>query len=386
MGDISGQPPNAADASSSRWVWFSSVDSFNAGKVSIFAMVEFLAAIALLAWLLADGRFVNLWLVGSLTAVLLLLRTPRSIANGARWLDRLDYWTDQIAFAPLKLTSGILQWLVLPMVLLIAPAYAIITLLIVPIRMIATAEAAVRHPLQTLREIPRNWYRQIFCIDSIAMPEVVPGFNELKRDGWTPLQFPLLRDDLIHGNWLERFFSLAIAVSVFGPMLVYRLSFKLTGMAWVPLLWVVDPLRPGSDTVREKLEDLRHGIVVKLALAWSVFVVAAFAAKLFYNAALSFLPPLLYQELVVTTYPWHIAAAVNGAVAIALFLFADRQLVQLSRDKALSPKVLQALITGTITFRRAVGVYTLANGLWLIAVVSGVFEKTHVIWKWFYWS
>lgn len=383
MGEAQRNDPSGAAAPAQRWCWHATLASFDAGTVSILAATEFLMAVGLLIWLLIDRRLIEVWLVASLTAVALLLRTPLSVDRGVRWMEfatKLVQRTNRWLVRHMK-AGGLLRILVQSW--LIFPSCLLVTLSAIVIRVAATALSALQQPLRTLQAIPGNWFRQTFCIDASTIPELVPGHDDggLER----PLTFSLGLVELRSADLLQRLLMGQVLTIIFGPAFIYRLSFKLTGIVWLPLLWVVSPLQPGSHTPREKLEDLRYGIVTKLALAWSVIVVAAFLIKIHLDAGLSFLPPVLNRELVLTTYPWHIAAAVNGLVAIALFLFADRQLVQLSRNKGLSAPVLEAAITSTLMFRRVIGLYTLANALWLVAVEAKLVERMHFVWKPFHW-
>src|SRR5260221_13437202 len=61
------------------------------------------------------------------------------------------------------------------MTLLIALMWPILALSGGIIRVVATLLWAVRTPLKTLREMPKNWLRQAFCTDSYYPPEIVPG-------------------------------------------------------------------------------------------------------------------------------------------------------------------------------------------------------------------
>lgn len=90
--DVHNDNPHIAQASETRrWVWACSEDSIDAGKISIFAVAEVLAAIPLYWWLFT--HIDRLWMafVGLFAAPMLLLRSPASIDRGVTMLSR--YWT-----------------------------------------------------------------------------------------------------------------------------------------------------------------------------------------------------------------------------------------------------------------------------------------------------
>jgi hypothetical protein len=375
--------------------WSSTVKSFSEGQPTWLACIELAAAYACAAWIVIDGKYIGLVLAGTITAPLFLLRTPRSVKYGLVLLFRYIAWSGD--------TGNRYEWRVLPetgnhygrrvladikgfLIILLMPFVALV------IRFVATAISFVEQPASTVAEIPQNWFRQAFCLDLAHVPELVPGIETEKEDrDWRPL-FSKFRDEL-YGGWVARdesfgsgIFLLLVALLLFLPSTVYRIAFKMTSLVWLPLIWCVGPFAPSSTTVREKLEDIRFGVIDKLALTWSAVVVFAFLFKLHISAFLSASSvTFLERELILVTYPWHVAACINGTLAWLLFVFADIQLRQMTRGRGWADSTIVPVLRTAIFVRRFLALYIVANALALIVAEARQLGHVHFVWKWLSW-
>jgi hypothetical protein len=133
---------------------------------------------------------------------------------------------------------------------------------------------SVRRPVAALREIPKNWLRQAFCVDVYAPPEIVPGedtyVNEIGfmdasgtarrirthaeiitfRKVFLPKSLQRHFDQLKvrtlgpfdrePADWKFRLIQFAFGLFVFAPAylvpLAYRVSLKATCIVYVPFV------------------------------------------------------------------------------------------------------------------------------------------------------
>jgi hypothetical protein len=211
---------------------------------------------------------------------------------------------------------------------------------------VATVFTLVRHPVYTVRSIPRNWMRACFSLDSATSPELVPGYNLLLSEGSssTPatLLLPIRLDDVRYSvlarelrapmtwvimavtvaisaiviaawpfiydagtfNWSPTcpmfvrvlvclaffFLSLGILASpvrllLYLPVYSYRMAMKATSILYFPLLWVVFQASFQSSTA-EQLEVIRYSPYSGLRRVLSWLTILFIAAKIVLWSAL----------------------------------------------------------------------------------------------------
>jgi hypothetical protein len=122
--------------------------------------------------------------ISAIVAPSLLLRTPESTELGLRWAKRVHYtwrflvskwealWTDPPYHPALNLV--IVIFAVVPMILALGGSFAYFVLGPPFVRAGATMASAVRSPLVAFRNIPRNWWRFVACVDTRQQPEPLP--------------------------------------------------------------------------------------------------------------------------------------------------------------------------------------------------------------------
>jgi hypothetical protein len=152
-------PPVAA--SERGWVWRSSVETAEAGKVSVMAIVETLLATGVYASIAVSYGTTHL-VVSTFVAPLLLLRTRTSTRRGLLLVQNFADW--------LLWPRGRINGFVLVLLL-----FLLFPLATVAIKIFVTISSLFRNPLSSLGAIPFNWWRQAACLDSYHRVELLPG-------------------------------------------------------------------------------------------------------------------------------------------------------------------------------------------------------------------
>ena len=172
-----------------RWRWWGTRGSADRGVISVLALVETLAAATVSGYIAL--RYGTLYLVVSACiAPLLLLRTPASQKLGLEWGPRAIARTFQriellLHMLPDTRSRGLLgralagTFIVVAFVVLMALGFVVIALVTPVVRFTATLVTFLRTPLQCLRAIPGNWWRNIACVDMTHVPEPLPGIDSI---------------------------------------------------------------------------------------------------------------------------------------------------------------------------------------------------------------
>lgn len=110
--------------------------------------------------------------------------------------------------------------------------------------------ATLRYFLEGWRHLPANWRENNFFTDSTLTPELMPGVRE--REYFYTLNGILIGRRIANG-WLTRTIVLPhMAVIMFLPAVVYRLSIKATAWFWWPLAMLLRPVPPEDEESGEK--------------------------------------------------------------------------------------------------------------------------------------
>lgn len=168
---------------SRRWVWRASKETFEEGRVSVLAVLDTLAALLLVP--------LCLWLFGltlvffslSVTTPVLLLRTARATKRGVdMWNEREDAVARRyrrLGLAP-KFGDRVRDlWEHRKK----KHEYPVEIFEMIDCRIFPVVISTFLHPLDALRAIPNNWYRQTFCVDFLSPFELVP---DIKRSYFLP--------------------------------------------------------------------------------------------------------------------------------------------------------------------------------------------------------
>lgn len=257
-----------------------------------------------------------------------------------------------------------------------------------------TIVSACRSPLDCVRSIPKNWWRNIACVDVTHWPEPFRGLDSLDK-------IPVVHEDaaFLHPRRLLQFVReslhesgvvvgvLAIALvavpfSVFValPAWLYRWASKGTFLPYSPLVWIAH--RSFASGPWNLLHDIREVAFHRLVRGYSVVVLAALAAR----GALDLVSPTWpsiwahhpsarYFEAVFAPghLPlWQIAMGLNAVLAWALYYFADWVLVRQKRRSTLNEHWLGSILRSVWLVRGAASIFVILNGIWTAAVFAGV--------------
>jgi hypothetical protein len=322
---------------------YSTPQSAEAQEVSVLVVVETLLAVGGSLWLAVKlGSWTHV-AIGAALAPLVLLRTPESTRLGL-WWAREELEKDHLrGFKRLTESWDPVYTLTLFLLVLIAHPVALIVLMIL-LRLRATAVVCMRFPGRVLPAIIGNWRRVCFCTDIAHLPEMVPG-SEVH--GWRyrlSRALSLFRKDFQKNELSFRVVSVVLGVYLllfYVPAYLYRLSIKCTALVWAPLLWVVPKSNPRSD-LKTRLEQLCQSSFARLVFLLSIGTLGFCAFKIALYAGfsevsawwngLSFsgdLKPLVEPDLIPR---WQLASAVTSVIALGLYFYADWTLIQIRND------------------------------------------------------
>ncbi|MCA3168059.1 MAG: hypothetical protein ING22_05830 [Burkholderiales bacterium] len=355
----------------------STPDSFAAGAISVLALFETVAAMALYAYIAFRHGTFHLT-VAACIAPFLLLRTDESVrfalhhsksfrdlemprpSNLPRSVQQSVICLALLALSALALTPLFTeikdQWyigLTVGVLLLtwFTGVLALITLVLPPffMRVVATLHGIYICPGCSVANIPSNWWRQVASLDSLHPPEVLPGaiLHEAERDRVSELQpFGYFLTSLISAAHLrEGVYSmvksvLRVAANVMAymtaavPTYLFRLSIKGTSLLLLPLVWLV------YDARSTKPEHFVKSSLVKGIFKASCFVLLVFLGVLCFSA---FGTDFGYSEQLTKLYAlrsnnaliraffpvdgvpvWQVVLLLLASLSIATFLFAER--------------------------------------------------------------
>lgn len=320
------------------WVWRSTIESAEAGSLSVLAMAETVTASAAYVWI--AWRFGTLHLtISACVAPLLLLRTSRSVSLALKWADSLlkygliNYgsshnvrsnriWARSLGvlsvIVAMSLLGGLGLWL-LPRhgfcsILVNVFGYLIfgmlgsfvccstaITMLLIisklipllSIRLAATVVTIARAPLISISEIPRNWWNSTASVDVSYPLEMLPG--AYRRYG-SSIRDPIAKATmlpqqgvtflLMSGTWAGksrlRFIYYAalpfILITILFFPLLFRWSLEGVALIYSPFIWIAHgaTARP----IRLHLQDIVSLAYYRIGRVLAVFVLILFSAKL----------------------------------------------------------------------------------------------------------
>jgi hypothetical protein len=379
------------------WNWYSSVDSAEAGVVSVLAIAETIAATAVYAWI--AWRFGTLHLtISACVAPFLLLRTPNSVSLALKmfpWSSRLV--NEFLNLVGLMIPEGYRGaiWVVLYMVItLVAMIVSIVvmSITILGIRCTATIVMTIAHPSRSISAIPTNWWLSVISVDSHCPVEMLPGSTQIDSQDSEFLQ-PLraikqfLTDDETRHERLYRYLIYPIIIPTIGvvlllPALFYRWSLKGAALIYSPLVWIVhdSTARP----IRVHLQDIVTLAYHRIQRWFAAFVLLLAAGKVYVyyswdDFALTWRATpghrLLDSVVMPEAFPpWQIASAVNAILAWVLYLVADWITARWNRGLRVKAPGTEMTLRWLSLLRGVLSVYTIFCLIYLAASLSGRFS------------
>ena len=192
-----------------KWVWFSTPTSFESSKISVLAIFE--TVLASLVYLFIVFEFGTAHItIAVLLAPILLLRTDESVKFALEHSKSYEKSAVKNKIWPNKKTQNIFVFEMLigtiALILTISGVLGMpplwyseisggfqymflmafagffygmyIYMKGIAIRIWATARCTLVNPYAALSNIPKNWWHQIVCLDTLHPPEVIPGAIE----------------------------------------------------------------------------------------------------------------------------------------------------------------------------------------------------------------
>lgn len=350
--------------------WHSRSAGFENGDISVLAIVETVAAAALIVALSTYSGSLAYVTGLALIAPLALLQTDYSRSLGVRLLRRLQWWTflkpdreneSRIAkiIRAIALAGAVVGQFVSPftpksgfelsvMIFMAALFYLTLFGMTPPllVRSAALIFTALRHPLSTLRAVPTNWKNLTLCKDLLEEPEIIPGYldaistGELSRDlrlphflrGVARRPLPKVFCDTgvglgVHFSMI--FLSIPVALLLYLPYYSTRWALKSTAVIWAPLLWLASTTNPSALPLRLRLRLLAEDATSRVIYAFS-WLTLAFLAALWLGLFPH--PPgangAFARVIMFLRQPSHgVCLASAALIAIGLRLFASRALL-----------------------------------------------------------
>jgi len=250
------------------------------------------------------------------------------------------------------------------------------------IRIIAALYWAVRTPLKTVSEMPQNWLRQALCTDFLHAPEILP----LEASKGERLAMPTFARVLgaigsskTWGPGAALVAVLPLLLVGYLPSLIYRISFKATAVAYLPIIWAAHVTLRNPMPAKMRLQRITKGELEKVRRALSGVIMATLVAKFGFVLSLvdwsrieeRFPSKRLVQSLVVPEgWPWwQMTLGADALLTFFLFLFADAALARLNRRQGWREGTVLGTVS-TVSFLRAVLSLITISHFFRIALVA----------------
>jgi hypothetical protein len=261
-------------------------------------------------------------------------------------------------------------------------SYVLVTGVVgIGLRVTSTVYGAIRNPLYTVREAPRNWFRQTLCTDFAHVPEIVP-MEALKGDAtklFMFVRFIACRPERISVKVLT-YVLLSPLLIGYVASAVYRLSFKATALAYAPFIWAAHATTGSPLSLKIHLQRITKGELEKARRWYSGIVLAAAAAKAGFALGLverqslvERFPTVRAAEyfLVPGGLPWWQLTLVGDAVLTVLLLwFADAALARHESEHPWGERTVRNVTEATSFVRGILGILTAAYLFWLALHLS----------------
>jgi len=224
------------------WVWYGSLETVRAEKLSVLACFETLVAVGLAIYLIFVWGWVHV-IVMSLIAPLLLLRSEEAIKQSHALFLKFDE----------KPPEGII---------LVVWALAAVPISALSIRIFTTVSILLKQPAHTILQIPHNWRRVALRTDMACYPELIPNAVQVQDIPIADNLFTTLKkalDDTGGPIFTKTFliaFVVLTGVAFFAPSYLYRLSLKASSIIYIPFIFLSrisykDTLKEAATAVKE---------------------------------------------------------------------------------------------------------------------------------------
>jgi hypothetical protein len=251
------------------------------------------------------------------------------------------------------------------------------------IRLASIIHSSVRHPIETMKQIPTNWRKMVLCTDVAYPPEILPEIemedygDELNKFRMRSFVREMIIDKPVN-LMFGIFVTIPVLLSWYLPAIAYRWALKSTAWIWSPLLWAVKSV---DEDLLPRLKEIRDARWHKWMRWYSAVVAFLFIAKFYLLWKWQDLVAKLTEMRQIaeqwTTFPrtdvlnayivpseiplWQIAAFTNAMLAWASFVFADLLLIRYASHQQIpSEEPLDGLFRAIGVTRTLIMFYTVS--------------------------
>lgn len=400
------------------------------GKPSVLAMFETLLAVGFSLWL---GCTYGTWwhvFVSCAIAPLMLLRTDASCRLGiacyfrsAKLLERMFNALIPL-MRPMSYLPRSIQLVTALPVLVAAPIFVCVYMLLAVLasRAFATVRYFFTDFAGQIAAIPTNFWRLTIATDIYTSPELMPipsklDVHEENYCNFEAYRFPwLLRQGLFEKirergliiNCLLRPLGYLLVTTTVMVCFAYRMSVKTSAVVWLPLLWVLSPIKTGTHSWETELrvywDKKIPQIVALLSLfnlialfckyaIWVLRVEIASAGTTIRDLAtfcnVTFTPGILEWVTAIirpgAIPSWHIAVAINSILGLFFCWRVWSWLIEYNHGIGPTDITVKRTIVAAFCSRRVLTSYTIIWNLFIIYNVAKLIPVPEIGWRLFPW-
>ena len=400
------------------WVWYSTPESVVSKTISLLSFFETAISISIYVWMLSSFGTLHL-VLSAILAPLLLLRTNKSTKLGLSFglpvleklweFTRKQYWnidSDNFRsnhFSRKALKDSLVIWM------LMITSATIAGVISIGVRVVATVVILLRHPIESISSIPKNWWRYVACIDIFHPPQLLPGVLECSDNTLFkryPLSMGMLTSSkvavtMVHicGPEIPLYVSndqriVGFYKFFYIPSILYRWSLKGSSLIYSPLLWVANSL--SNKDLWVQIDEILHLKINKIIRVYSLIILLFLFSKAFFstlwNSFLVSLPSindrvLMEAFIVPNSFPyWQIASGINASLAWVLLIVLDYAWLKHQRAAHVSVRIYSVIIKIFSFIRTVLSIYTIAITIYIAVTLYGYIELPQIENKWFPWN
>lgn len=255
-----------------------------------------------------------------------------------------------------------------------------------------TLKTLIINPISCIREIPRNWFNIVFCVDVFYPPELLPGIENSKYDKTiSEFKFKKMIKNYIgviseEIEWINKMWMIMYLISaivVFVPSVIYRWSLKSSSIIWMPLIWIVGKNDCTSDEANKRLQSdlklLRYSAWGKITAFYSSIVIVfmtiiplVFKERI--KLELNNHGGLYHQEVVrnffdyflsFQMHSWHWSRLIVSLITLLIFFYADRLLLKRKEFPEFGVNTVPFILRAIEIIRVPLSLFTIGCGVHL---------------------
>ncbi len=367
-------------------------ESVSEGRFSILAIAECVIAVAVYVAIGFHYQTFLHYVIAVILAPLLLLRTQESTDTALAAYSRfcncvLKWFSEFLAKRDEKIPKAAV---VAVGVFVMSTEGLLIALGGSCIRVGATAWTLLRHPIATLRAMPRNWVRQSLCTDITIPPEIVP--NEATYNVNAAAEYGIMSFDRVivafrksySYSGIGRFMAVAAALPLlilgYIPSFCLRLSFKATSIVYVPFIWITRFTLNELIKPKSRLERFTRSEIEKTRRAISLIIFSCVLLKIFYLAGLltfddivAKLPSRASAEIVIGLGRWQLWQALlvlEATLTYIIFYAADAVVARITAEQEAHTSTMVHGIQFLSFVRASLAVFTIAYAISVFVLIA----------------